>query len=519
VTLDTGETTFWDALDQLCAKAGLVEASPANPAMRPVPPPPAVGPVPVPVAPAAPGVPIRRAVPSKPTPPKTRPAPKEEPEEKKEVKKPGKAKAVTAVAEAPAVAPAAPNPFAGPAGGGAAAPPVPAVGPAPAVPPGAAGPVPSVPAQILLIPGLAKKLPADTSTSVRVRASDQALFGRGGAGQSIVVLEMTPEPRLQWQQTVSVRLKQAVDDQGQKLSEAVPEPAPAAAGAVRVFRVRGGGRGVVVMGAAAGPMAAFIGGGLQYHPIHLKKGPKPAKSLKVLEGVITAKVLTKAEEVVTIDNLAKAVGKTVEGKRGATVKVVRLNEDRRGALQARIEVTLPEGMVPDQAGAFPGGFMPPGGGIGVPVPLPPPVPPPVRIRIRPAVKPRPPKTPPPPAKAGFAFAAEEKKPAEAPAEPPPPPLPAPPVAIPAPAIGVGGAPGPGSWAAGPGSTSGITLRDEKGKELPARILLVGAAGGKMHYQVWHQPQKGLGKPAKLVFKARRAVEVDIPFELKDVPLP
>src|SRR5262249_44281411 len=30
VTLDTGETTFWEAYDQFCAKAGLVEASPQD---------------------------------------------------------------------------------------------------------------------------------------------------------------------------------------------------------------------------------------------------------------------------------------------------------------------------------------------------------------------------------------------------------------------------------------------------------------------------------------------------------
>src|SRR5207248_4508727 len=30
ITLDTGDTTFWEAYDQFCAKAGLVEASPQD---------------------------------------------------------------------------------------------------------------------------------------------------------------------------------------------------------------------------------------------------------------------------------------------------------------------------------------------------------------------------------------------------------------------------------------------------------------------------------------------------------
>src|SRR5262249_27348295 len=38
VTLDTGETTFWGALEQFCQKAGLAEATPQDTMPRPVPP-------------------------------------------------------------------------------------------------------------------------------------------------------------------------------------------------------------------------------------------------------------------------------------------------------------------------------------------------------------------------------------------------------------------------------------------------------------------------------------------------
>jgi hypothetical protein len=66
VTLDTGETRFWHALDLFCQKAGLSEARPQDlmRPVRPVPPPPIGAPGVLPVNPAAGGAqPVQKVPP------------------------------------------------------------------------------------------------------------------------------------------------------------------------------------------------------------------------------------------------------------------------------------------------------------------------------------------------------------------------------------------------------------------------------------------------------------------------
>ncbi len=49
-----------------------------------------------------------------------------------------------------------------------------------------------------------------------------------------------------------------------------------------------------------------------------------------------------------------------------------------------------------------------------------------------------------------------------------------------------------------------------------------AGGGQMFvitYTFLCQPGKDQGQPAKLVYSGRKRVTIDIPFTLKDVPLP
>ncbi len=74
--------------------------------------------------------------------------------------------------------------------------------------------------QITLIDGKPTKEPTDYSTAVRVRTSDHVKKQAKPAENEILMgLQLTPEPRLQWQQLVSVRVEKAIDDQGQKLTQ------------------------------------------------------------------------------------------------------------------------------------------------------------------------------------------------------------------------------------------------------------------------------------------------------------
>src|SRR5262249_20568314 len=189
ITLDTGKTTFWDALEKFCAAAGVSEGDPnANAAFPPA------GAGPLRVAP--------RAVPA--------PAPA-----------PGRGPGRTGANNR-----GARNP--GGRGGGWGPAPQKPVPPPPAALP-AAGPgahpagdwTPVQAGQITLMPGKPEAVPADNSSSIRVRLADRKRHNFNvGAKEIGLVLEISPEPRLRWQQTMSVLIDKAVDDNSQTLRQA-----------------------------------------------------------------------------------------------------------------------------------------------------------------------------------------------------------------------------------------------------------------------------------------------------------
>jgi hypothetical protein len=358
VTLDTGTTTFWEAFDQLCEKAGLIEAAPANPyggnpygpnpfdrvprprfKIQPAPPPGILPPAPPIVPPEklnAPAVQgqgnVLRAVP-----------------------------AVRVQAIAPAVAVQAP----------VAAPPVQVVPlPAPAV---QVGGQPALPgrvqvgsrpfnpympvstADLVVQPGTPKKLPTCYAGAVRIRAIPAPDGFKPAKGEKSVWLEVTAEPRLR-PLTLSgePQLKKAVDDQGQALA-----PAPAAAPNPTAPP------GVAVP-AIAGPWGvnpynpySTFGAPRQVVRVRLKPGEKPAKVLKELSGTLTAQVLAPPEVLLKIDNVLKAAGKSVKGEHGGSLEVVSITKEDNGDYRVQVRMENPPAqnvmqMVPVQQ-ALPGG--------------------------------------------------------------------------------------------------------------------------------------------------------------------
>jgi hypothetical protein len=180
VTLSTGETTFWEAFDQFCRMAGLVEESPgaqkgAMGLNGPVPPGfpgPGGGPLPI----------------------------------------PGK------------VPPGIPGPGGGP-------PPVPGQFPPPGLPPGGGAlPLPgAIPVlldagtgKLILVDGKPPLLPTCYAGAMRIRALPDSTKSDGIIQ---LTLEVTPEPRMQWRNPGSAHIDKAVDNRDRKLTQAA---APAA---------------------------------------------------------------------------------------------------------------------------------------------------------------------------------------------------------------------------------------------------------------------------------------------------
>ena len=489
ITLDTGDTTFWHALELFCDKAQLTEASMQD--LMQVPRPPLVAPGGV-----APGLPPAPVPPRniKPLPPVRKPglaAPAAE-------APPARAVKPAQVQVAPAAPPIAPKP--------AVIRPGRVVMPMMPMMPG----MPGMSGQIVLKDGKAKKRPTDDRGAVRVRALRKSdMFGNTPEGEVIVALEVSPEPRLQWQTFQSVRIEKVVDDQDQKLSQVIPQ----VEGGVGGFGVGvPPGPGAAVVGRAVMVRPIMMWGGLQQMvPVQLKKGAKAAKSLKELKGVITAQMLTEARPMITADKLDKAAGKVFKGEVGGSIKILNVKAEKQQTT-IRLEFEQPpyDKVIPAQPNPMPG--------VGVPIRVPRP-----GVRILPA--PVPPARVPParPAPAAPPAGLAAKPPA-----PPPPPAPQPPaVQI---QIGVGGGGGiafaaPGQFV---GPLNGLSVQDDKGNSLPIQVRQTqfrmmqqgnGVPIQTITYTFVCQHGKDKGQPAKVVYLGRKRVTVDIPFTLKDVPLP
>ncbi|HZT83348.1 MAG TPA: hypothetical protein VFA26_24165 [Gemmataceae bacterium] len=494
VTLETGEVSFWEALDLFCKKAGLKEATPQD--LFRAPPPPRGGPLPPVkggpgVAPGQPGQTdpaVPPAAPAKPVP--ARPA-KPAPVEKEQPVNQAAVVRVQAVA----------------APGGAAqvqvqiAPPGKPVGGPVARPGGRPFPALS-PTTITLVDGKADDVPTHYAGAVRVRGLKYA-FPPIPNPPPAFLLEVRAEPKLQIQGLAGVKIDKALDDKDQKLTEDAGGPNgpggfPVPPGGFPAPPLPPGGIGGAGFGGfVARPPVWFGGMGSHQHLVRFKKGDKESKSLKEVSGTVSAQVLTPPEPVLTVDNVMKAAGKTVKGKDGGSIKVVDAKADDNGRIQVQVEVEMPPGIIPGGVGGFGGGVILPGGPVQIqPAPLP--------IQIAP---PPPPPAPPGGGK-GFRFQAQpaviQVRQAQVQIQIAPGAAPQPAIAI-APAYFGGG--------------NGLQLLDGKGQ--PIQLVGQGLSfqpGAKgPTWNLTFQPKKGQ-EAAKLVFTGSRSVTVDIPFTLKNVPL-
>jgi hypothetical protein len=474
VTLDTGETTFWNALEQFCQKAGLAEATQQE-LMR------------------NPGAPRRGGVkggggpqplPAERIPAKDDAKPKDAPkkEEVKEALQPARVAVAAQDKAAPQPVPPPPPP-AGPVAAPAAA----------LIQPIFNG----QPGQIILTDGKdkEKKEAADVTSAVRVKAGVRSeMFGAAPAGEVLLALEITPEPKLQWQQTMAVRVTKALDDQGQELKEITAAENP---GAGPGF----GGPGGFVAGPAVRPNVRIAWDGMhQYAPVRLKKGEKAAKVLKELSGTVTAQLLTAPQAVITADNILKSSGKTFKGVEEGSIKILDVSKGENGTVTVRFELEQPANMMPANGG----GWGVPGGIQVMPLPAAPRAVPQGALnnaaQAQPAVA---------QIRANGGVAAGQIQ------------------------IQVQGQPAIGFAVAGPGGmmvplagSNGIALLDGKGNPVPVlvqqqigwRPVQAGQKNVQEHIFVF-QLEKGQSEEMKLVFLGRKQTTIDIPFTLKDVALP
>jgi hypothetical protein len=333
ITLDTGETVFWTAYDKFCAAANLVEATQEDLNQQAQPGQPG-GPGNVPNPQPNPLPPIRK-VPVQPIQPQAQQQLKVQ--MLAAVETPVAEEVPQKVAQQPATKPAVqPEPP-------VQVKPVPpiVVGPGPNPQP----PAQLQPGQVMLKDGKPKDNPTtDYSTSFRVRPLEKMDNATPEIGQFAVGLQVSPEPKITWQNLIEVTITKAVDNKDQTLAQAVTEtPNPPAIG----FGGPGGG----IRGIPIGPGWNVVAPALhQEVPVYFKKGEKKSKTLKELTGVIKAQVLSPAKAVITTDDVFKSANKTFQGGDKGSIKIIEATKADNGQVRVKFEMQAPLDVVPANSG-------------------------------------------------------------------------------------------------------------------------------------------------------------------------
>jgi hypothetical protein len=200
----------------------------------------------------------------------------------------------------------------------------------------------------------------------------------------------------------------------------------------------------------------FMGGGVYRRiVIHLGQGAKPARSLTELRGTIRAVILGKMSVVLSVPKVLKVADKTFKGGGDGLLRVISASKNDAGKITVRLELRSPSRFVP-----------PCGEGV--------------------------------PREAAAGIAAE-----------------------------------PDGRFMGPGlghaltNSDGIGLMDDKGNNIlvsPGGVIMTAGATlpgpplNRFVQVLCFQAEKGQ-EPSKLVYCGREVLTVEIPFSLKDVPLP
>jgi len=457
VTLETEEISFWEAFDKFCTEAKVVEANPEDLGGG--------GPIP-------PNLPQENV----PTPRGNAPLPPPQFGGRLQFQVQGGGQAQPGQAPPPQqVQP----------GQGV---PLPAV---PVRPGGGVRPIPGPQypqGSIVVVDGKPVDYPTQYSGAIRFRGlpADPKVFGNPQAGEQMFILEVTPEPKLQWQGMTGMQIEKAIDDLDQKLAQYTPKQEEE-----RPERVAQFDRAVPVPGPGGIRFMPGYNSLRQQIPARLKKGEKEAKSVKEVSGVVSVQVRTPPEPMITVENILKAAGTTVKGDNGGSIKVTDVSkDDDKGILKLSIELDYPQEVQP-VGGGFGGGF----GGGGVVNPGGP-------IRIQPAPAPVPVPLPPQQPQQGPNFQVQVQQVQ----------------------VQVGQAQALPGRVVRPGfaGAEGLTLVDEKGNNLEFTVtgmnIQPGPAGFIRTINLEVKLAKDAPAPAKLVFSATRLASLDIPFTLKEVAL-
>ncbi|RLS27584.1 MAG: hypothetical protein DWH70_00275 [Planctomycetota bacterium] len=189
---------------------------------------------------------------------------------------------------------------------------------------------------IILKEGKFDLLPTDNRSAYRIRLlkNPETVFGKPDDKHILIGLEVTPEPRFKLQEITGVKITKAVDESGQVLEQDTTIsrndiPAPPVPGRIIARPIQ-----AIGLEGKAGAVDSKV-------PIHFLKAQKESMSIQMLEGKLILQVLDDSTPILEITNIEKEVGKKIEGKSGAWLKINECGKDAKGFHTLRIEYDIP----------------------------------------------------------------------------------------------------------------------------------------------------------------------------------
>jgi hypothetical protein len=198
--------------------------------------------------------------------------------------------------------------------------------------------------RIALVAGKPQSLPTFHAGALRLRAVPApAADPKLPKGETEVMLEVSVEPKLQWQNLVQVRFEEIRDDKKRVVAVVPPEENTKPMTEEDLIRLQLGAlqQRQVVRKVNLGPgvSTSSLTASFFHTPVRLKLPDDPGQLLPSMKGVLTAQVQTPVQTLAAFDEPAKAVGKTVKAKDGAELKLVGFQEIGGGVIRVQIDMT------------------------------------------------------------------------------------------------------------------------------------------------------------------------------------
>ena len=193
-----------------------------------------------------------------------------------------------------------------------------------------------------------ESLPSSQSGGVRIRILPPKTSIPGHAKTSeeaVLVLEVSPEPSIDWRGMVSAHVDMAIDQHGRELKQIqAPMSAPNL-----IANEWAGGAVVFNWNVNVANNAVFFGGDVENidaqpgppsreFPIRMKLIDRDTKMLREIRGVLFAQIQTPQGPIVRADKILEAEGKTFQGPENSFLKVHEARRSDKG--QIKLHVTL-----------------------------------------------------------------------------------------------------------------------------------------------------------------------------------